>query len=786
MSRWSAPLTCLALWAAACAPTDEPPLPMDRPDQGADRDARDGDLAADASPQDGDDPDPDPPDAPDAHTGGDDGDDDLTDAPNLSGGALYHQQCRSCHGEQGEGASGPPLRDWPWGRDALIDEIDRTMPLGQPERCQGPCAEAIADFMLRWFGEGAPINCEETPLGRRQLRLLTRREYQNTVRDLFGLGTGRACQDNADCDLTAQTCQQGQCVEDPCDVHAFVFDPGQRRLRSVHVAGSFNGWPARIDEGGWALEYLPAQNRWVTRRRLTADQRHTYKLVLDEAEWITDPTATQTEPDGFGGQNAALTLRCDDDPDALQVQRLTRDLPPETRPTHYSFDNHADAGRVTSVHVEEYLRAADALAAWAVRDPGALLPCAIASPGCARRFVEVFGRRAFRRPLRPDELDRYAALITAQPDLLDGVQVALRVFLTSPNFLYRFELGEPQPDGTSRLTPYERASALSYLFWATMPDDALLQAAANGDLDTTEGLAAQAERLLRDPRAQDVMGVFALQWLGVEHITSVNKQAALFPDFDQELRAAMLDETRRFVNHVVFQGSGRFDELLTADYTFAQGRLAQLYGVNPDDQGRASWQGRRAGFLGHGSVLGSYAHSDQTSPIKRGVFVRERLLCQQFGAPPANAGGVPDVDPNATTRERFAQHSSDPACRDCHQYIDDLGFGFERFDPIGQWRDTENGRPVDALGNMNDLEGLGANTDAPFDDLAQLGAILASGQRAQTCFATQVHRFATGRLEEPADACALERVQRAFLQSGGDIRALWVALVTTPEFTHRR
>jgi hypothetical protein len=184
--------------------------------------------------------------------------------------------------------------------------------------------------------------------------------------------------------------------------------------------------------------------------------------------------------------------------------------------------------------------------------------------------------------------------------------------------------------------------------------------------------------------------------------------------------------------------------------------------------------------------LATYAHSDQSSPIKRGVFVRDRLLCQVFGTPPANAGGVPDVDPNATTRERFRQHTDDPTCYGCHQYIDDVGFGFERFDAVGQFRSTENGHPIDALGNMNDVEGLGTATNAPFEDLATLGETLAQSPAAQRCFTTQVYRFATGKFETPQDACALDRLQRRFDDADHDIRELLLGVALTPEFTTRR
>jgi hypothetical protein len=194
---------------------------------------------------------------------------------------------------------------------------------------------------------------------------------------------------------------------------------------------------------------------------------------------------------------------------------------------------------------------------------------------------------------------------------------------------------------------------------------------------------------------------------------------------------------------------------------------------------------RAAGLLGHGAVLAAYAHSDQTSPIRRGVFVRQRLLCQDPGTPPPNAGGVPSVDPSATTRERFRQHTERADCRACHKYIDPVGFGFEAFDAIGRHRTTENGRPVDSLGDMNDVEGLGTGTSAPFDSLPGLGRTLASSRAARTCLVRQVRRFALGTLEGALDECAIERARTHLTSHGDDLRELLVAIVSDPSFVRR-
>lgn len=703
----------------------------------------------------------------------------------VQGETLYRDMCASCHGMAGEGGLAPRLN--PWKRDAaeLIGIIDATMPKQDPGQCDATCAENIAAYILSW-----PQSCESSAAPERKLRLLTRREYNATVQDLFQREHSASCTTDWDCDVAHESCVAGACAADPCNIHTFLYNAGAAEPTSVHVAGSFNGWPQTTAAGGWAMKRHPSKNLWAAKHALQPST-YEYKFVIDESKWIADPQNPKTS--GTEG-NSVLSLTClggGSPAGGGGAPEPAKDFPAESRPAGYPFDNNADAGLVTAVHVEQYMKAAEALAAEAILDLGSLLPCNPAddAKACALEFARSFGARAFRRPLTDAEASRYAGLVTAQPDFAKGLSVALQVMLSSPYFLYRFEIGEPQADGSFRLTPHEIASMLSYNFWGTLPDDALFEAAASGKLSTPEGIEAEARRLLTDPRARPIVEVFALQWLGVEKITSTSKSEVMFPGFDGTVREAMVEETRRFVSHVIFEGSGKYEELLTAEYTFASSALADVYGMSglgPETAQVTSPPERRAGLLGHGSVLASYAYPDQSSPVRRGLFVRRNVLCQEFSAPPANAAGIPMVDPNATTRERFSQHSSDPACKSCHQYIDDVGFGFERFDAIGKYRDTENGKPVDAAGNMNDVEQLGSGTDAPYASLPELASVLAQSESAKACFAKQAYRFASGRQESPDDLCALDAITARFAESGHDIRELLVTITQAPSFIVRK
>lgn len=633
-------------------------------------------------------------------------------------------------------------------------------------------------------GDGPTASAECARTAPRALRLLTRREYERTVLDVFPVAPGAApaaCADDADCDIAKASCVASACQLDPCKLHTFVLPANGKTFSKVHVAGSFNGWAGTIAGGGWAMTYVPKIDAWVTKRPLD-DGSYDYKFVTDETTWITDPQNPLTDPDGFGGQNSKTVVACAGATTPAPTAASDADLHPaksfpvETRPEGFAFDDSAAAGLVTTVHVEEYMRAAEQIATRATADVDALIGCsaAAADETCLDGFVRDTGRRLFRRPLADDEVAKYVALVRAQADTKAGVSVALQVMLSSPFFLYRSEIGAPGADGKIRLDPFERATLLSYALWGSTPDDALLDAAASGGLDDEAGIAVQAKRLLDDPRARDLAGTFAVEWLGVERIVGADKNATEFPDFDAGLQASMLDETRETVSRAMT--SGHYADLFVGGSTFVDARLAALYGIAPGGDGFvevAEPAERRAGILGQASVLASYAYSDQTSPVRRGLFVRQRLLCQDVPPPPANVPAVPTVTEGGTTRQRFEQHMGDGACAGCHQRMDPIGFGFEHFDPIGRFRQDEHGLAIDASGMLSAVDGQ----DHPFSTLPELAAVVADSETARTCFVKQTFRFTTGAPDSPDTACVVSDVAQRFDASGGDMKSLLVDVV---------
>jgi hypothetical protein len=318
-----------------------------------------------------------------------------------------------------------------------------------------------------------------------------------------------------------------------------------------------------------------------------------------------------------------------------------------------------------------------------------------------------------------------------------------------------------------------------------MPDAELSAAAQSGALSTADGVRAQAERLLADPRTRVTFASFYQQFLELDQLDDLEKDPSIYPTFEPAIRTAFLGETLTFIDSVLWNGDARLTTLLTAPYTFVNGKLAAFYGMPPVD-GTTFRRvdvdpAQRGGLLTQGAFLATRAKYNQTSPVHRGKFVRERLFCTTPAPPPANlAIRPPDLDPRLTTRQRFAQHSVDPYCAGCHHLMDPIGLGFEHFDGAGIWRDTESGQPVDGAGQLTETD-----IDGPFNGVRDLERRLAGSADVERCTTNQWFRFAQGRADDPADACSLDQLGRDFHASGGDLRKLLVAITRTDAFRYR-
>lgn len=482
--------------------------------------------------------------------------------------------------------------------------------------------------------------------------------------------------------------------------------------------------------------------------------------------------------------------------DLLQDEsRLADQFPPEDFVN--GFRNQYRAQNTSPLLAEAYSAAAEKLArkAFLGGDAQGLVPCKPSSPadaGCRDRFLEVFGRRAFRRPLQAPELARYRKLFTtealAKKQFLAGAQLIVEVMLQSPNFLMRTENGlDPA------LKPYETAGRLSYFLWNSMPDDVLLAAAAAGELESAEGIEKQARRMLTSPKAREAVDEFLAEWLRFDRLSGTVRERRLYPQFSAELTLAMTEETRRLVAHLVWNKQN-FMELFSANYSFLNSELAKLYGVPAPaaEYGRVELpkESGRGGILGHASFLTMTSKPAETSITARGLFVREQLMCQEVPQPPpgvnANLPLVTKERP-MTQRERLGVHLSNPGCASCHSLIDPIGYGMERFDAIGGYRQKmkltifpqrfERGEePTTVELDLDTGGSVIGLPDSAFSNPRELGIILAASAQCQQCVVKQVFRYLAGRHEEPADRVILERAFADFRQSGFQFQELLVAL----------
>ena len=415
----------------------------------------------------------------------------------------------------------------------------------------------------------------------------------------------------------------------------------------------------------------------------------------------------------------------------------------------------------------------------------------------------------------------------------DGVTLMITALLQSPHFLYRVELGRERlasyaggEDEVGRvegvvlsLSDYELASRLSYLLWRSMPDAVLFEAAAAGELSDPERLLAQAERMLLDPRAADGLWSFFEQWLAIDEVEEISKDTTVFPTYDPELNQLMESEVRLFIEDVVFTQKD-MRRLFDSSVSFQNARLARHYAAggegaslpearwtesrewafNSDeslsDDDRAerisrlpqgeSFQevelnpARRSGLLTRGAVLSLTTKPNMGDPVHRGLYIRERLLCTPLPPPPPDIVVVaPDPDPTLTTREQFSIHSSEPSCAGCHSLVDPLGFGFEHFDPVGRFRETENGKTINDHGEV--IRTL--DIDGTFEGSAELADKLAASEQVQRCIVLNVLRFAQGRSETAAEICDVDQVYQRYAQSGYDFMTLLREVIISPNFS---
>lgn len=418
---------------------------------------------------------------------------------------------------------------------------------------------------------------------------------------------------------------------------------------------------------------------------------------------------------------------------------------------------------------------------------------AVEAGPCAREIITGFGRRAWRRPLTDGEVEQLAGFLdvaAAEGEGFEaGIRLALRAILTSPHFVFRVEI-DPEPTSLEPhpLDPHEVATRLSYFLWSSMPDAELFAAVDAGQLETPAQIAAQARRMLADPRATALIDNFAGQWLYLRALDDAAPDPWYYPGWNEELRASMKREGWLFVRSILL-GDRDMLELLTSPKSFIDARLAAHYGIDGFSTPEAAadafvemdvspWG--RGGFLRQGGIQATLSYPTRTSPVRRGKWVLGQLLCQEPPPPPPGVEGIADeVLEGQTIREVMEQHRADPVCAGCHTYMDPIGLGLENFDGIGQWRnDYPSGFPVDATGVLP--------PDQAFSTPEQLIGLLAADPSLTWCMTEQLWTYGLGRGPTVKDHAYMQPIHEAFVASGRRFEELVVEIVTSEPFRMRR
>ncbi|HET6882800.1 MAG TPA: DUF1592 domain-containing protein, partial [Pirellulales bacterium] len=411
----------------------------------------------------------------------------------------------------------------------------------------------------------------------------------------------------------------------------------------------------------------------------------------------------------------------------------------------------------------------------------------------AEKILSRFASRAFRRPAGGDEVGRlvkFVELARANGERFErGIQLGMEAVLVSPHFLFRIEQ-DPLPgqegadaDGIHPVSDYELATRLSYFLWSSMPDDELFHDAFKGRLRSN--LQRQVARMLKDPKSRAFVDNFVTQWLEIRKLRMLSPDPQRFPTFNDELREAMLEETTRFFAALIDEDRSVL-ELIDADFTFLNERLAKHYGIRdvtgPEFRRVRLADADRGGVVTQASVLTITSNPTRTSPVKRGKWILEQLLDMPPPPPPPNAGDLKDdgkVVSSASLRERMEQHRANPSCATCHAPMDPLGFGLENFDAIGAWRDRDGAFPIDASGTLPD--------GSLFKGPRELKAILKQRKdEFVRCLAGKMLTYALGRGLEPYDQCAVDDIAASLAQHDYKFSALIQAIVDSDPFQKRR
>jgi hypothetical protein len=739
----------------------------------------------------------------------------LSWAQDSGGEKLYAERCASCHGADGQGTPTeyphPLVGERSVGQLARL--IQKTMPADDPGSLSAEEAAQVAEFVHQTFYSPAAQIRRAAP--RIELSRLTVRQYRNVMADLLR-PPGEPVTFDGEPGLTAHYFKGRRIRND------------NRIIERVDPQVHFDFGTESPNPGNDQFEPHEFSIRWegsllapdTGEYELIIRTDHAARLYLNDNRtplidaWVKsgDDTEYRATISLLGGRAYPLRLEFSKAKQGVDDSKKQKEKPP-SKPASISLlwqrpglaeevisSRHLRSRRVSPTYVVAeafppddrsmgYERGTSISKAWdqATTDAainfvafvmGRIDDLAGTQENAPDRshklqaFAQRLAERAFRRPLDPELRQLYIDRIFQEaPNPDQACRRALLAILKSPRFLYR-ELGQASSD------PYDVASRLSFTLWDSLPDQALLEAAAGQALQTPEQIAAQAERMVADLRTRSKLREFFLRWLKLDPIPELVKDSNAFPGFDQTLTTDLHASLEMTLDEVLDSEPADFRRLLLADDLYLNGRLAAFYGVDlPPDapfQKLRIQPEERAGVLTHPYILANLAYTSTSSPIHRGVFLSRSVLGRSLRPPPEAAAPLaPDLHPDLTTRERVALQTSPESCMSCHGLINPLGFTLEKFDAAGRFRTEERGKPIDASGHYQTREG----TEVPLNGARALGEYLASSEEVPRALVTQLfHHMVKQPIRAFGPARTTELTSR-FVAEGYNLRKLvaWIA-----------
>lgn len=719
--------------------------------------------------------------------------------------------CINCHGPTGETAGlnfakltteDVVKNRGHWLRVAQAVRSKSMPPKNTPQPTDGERAALTGYIEARM----AEADCGVKDPGRVTMRRLNRAEYNNTIRDLFGIDLRPADEFPSDdvgygfdnigdvLSISPILMEKYLAAADKVVARAIVTpDPASVRLEGEQMPKETKGegvidqfYRLLVSNGEvWAEHDFPKEGEYLIRARAFEQKagdesaKMAFRVAGKDVQTV-DVDATEAEPKTYevktqvpaGKQRIAVAFVNDfynqRGPRNNRDRNLGVDFLEIVGPLNQSLTDVPPSHRRI----------------FGTRPAGAT------DEAYARQILSFFASRAFRRPATPQEVQRLVGIVQQVQKGGDsferGVQLAVTAALVSPHFLFRVELDQNpnDPKASRLLNDYELASRLSYFLWSSMPDDELFALARKGQLKNPKVLELQARRMLKDPKAKALVDNFAMQWLTLRNLQNVSPDPKLFPGFNAELREAMLKETELFVNAIISEDRSIL-EFLDGKFTFVNEKLANHYGlpnVTGENFRRVLLTGdQRGGLLTQGSILTVTSNPTRTSPVKRGKWVLEQLLGTPPPPPPPD---VPELETQkdkltGTLRQRMEQHRKDPGCASCHERLDPLGFGLENYNAVGQWRSMDGSDPVDASGELPD--------GSKFNGPSQLIQILKK-QKDQFArnLAAQLMTYALGRGLEHYDQCVVGEITATLGKKNYKFSALVGEIVMSEPFRKRR